>query len=83
MPMAATSAVSRKKTGSRRSTIGRVNQTHSITAAPMTYRDQGRSVGRNRFKSPQHRDTDTSIAVSRMAASRLEAGCTAAELAGK
>ena len=29
-------AVSRKKTGSRRSTIGRVNQTHSITAAPAT-----------------------------------------------
>ena len=46
---------------------------HSITAAPMTYRDQGRSVGRNRFKSPQHRATDTSMAVSRMAASRLEA----------
>ena len=36
MPMAATSAVSRKKIGMPRMSIGSANQIHSITAAPAT-----------------------------------------------
>ncbi|MFR0797444.1 MAG: hypothetical protein ACLSHJ_01080 [Oscillospiraceae bacterium] len=40
-------------------------------------------MGSSRFSTPQHRDTDASIAVSSAAAARREAGGTSAGLVGK
>ena len=84
MAMARMSASScRPRVSFFRRSKGSTSQIHSITAAPITYRDQVRWVRRKRFNTPQHTATETSTVDSRMARWMRETGGTSLRSVGK